>query len=107
MLAGLHETEDLDEPPEVSALRGYQWVFFEERHHDVQQIRPTLHREAQERIAMVVVAAALDDRATPEELLAQLQGGTRRGGLRDAELVLDLPAETASRVAHHADREAA
>ena len=56
---------------------------------------------------MVVVSDALDDRAAAEELPEELDRGSRRCGLRDRELVLDLPAERTGRVAHHRYREAA
>jgi hypothetical protein len=56
---------------------------------------------------MVVVAGVLDDCPAPEHLNEELE--CRPGGRRltDRELMLDLPAEPAVRVAHYRDREAA
>ena len=52
----LHQLQDGGERLEVGALRGDQWVRFKERNHDLDQLPPPLHGEAQERMAMVVVA---------------------------------------------------
>ncbi len=75
MLAGLHDLENAGEPLEVVTLRGSEWTFFEERHHDIDEIPPPLHGEAEENVSMVVVAAILDQRSTSEELPEELEGG--------------------------------
>ena len=105
--AGLHAAEDGREPDEVRVLGGSQWMFFEERNDDLQEIAPTLHGEAEERFVMVVVTTILDHRATPELLEEELDGGSGGCGLGHRELVLDLPAESTTRVPNHRDREAA
>jgi hypothetical protein len=92
---------------EVGLFRGDQWVFFEERHDHRHQLTPSLHREAQERVAMVVVALVLDDLTAPEHLLEEFERRSGRRRLGDRELVLDLPAEEAPMVAHDRYREAA
>ena len=103
----LHEVQDGGERLEVGALRGDQWVRFEERNHDLDQLPPPLHGEAQERVAMVVVAPVLDDLPAPEHLLEEFERRPRRRRLGDRELVLDLPAEEAPGIAHDRDRETA
>ncbi len=95
------------EPLEVMALGGEQWVLLEERHDHASEIATALDAVAMQRVAMIVMPAVLDDRSTAEEAHEELQGGVRGCGLRDAELVLNLPAESARRVTHHTDREAA
>jgi hypothetical protein len=103
----LHHAEDSSEQHEVGLLRGSQRVFFEERHHGCHQIRPSLHGEAEERLAVVVVSDVLDQLPAPEHLNKEFE--RRAGGRRlsHRELVLDLPAEPAARVAHYRDRKAA
>src|SRR5690349_19524771 len=78
---------------EVESLRGSQWMLLEEGDHHTHQIGPTLHAEAQEPLTMVVVALLLDDRPAGEVLPEEPQRRSRRCGLRDRELVLDLPAQ--------------
>ena len=56
---------------------------------------------------MVVGAVVLDDVAAPEHLTEEFERRSRGCCLCDGELVLDLPAESASRVPHHGDRETA
>ena len=106
MRSRLHQLQDRNERLEVGALRGDQWIRFEEGHHDLDQLPPPLHGEAQERVAMVVVAPVLDDVAAPEYLLEEFERRPRRRRLGDRELVLDLPAESTPRVANHGYREA-
>ena len=103
----LHHLQNVNESFEVASLRGSQWTFFEERHHDVDEVAPALHGEAHELLAVIVAAVVLDDVAAPEHL----DGGVRarRPGARclgDRELVLDLPAESTPRVADYRYREA-
>ena len=107
MHAGLHAAEDGREPDEVRVLGGSQRMFFEERDDDLQQIAPTLHREAEERFVMVVVTTVLDHRSAAELLEEEIDGRPGGCGLGHRELVLDLPAESATRVSNHRDREAA
>ena len=68
-----HHLQDGGERLEVGAFCGDQWVRFEERNHDLDQLPPPLHGEAQERMAMVVVAPVLDDLAAPEHLLEEFE----------------------------------
>ena len=103
----LHHPQDGGERLEVGLLRGDQWVLFEERHDHRYQVAASLHGEAKQRVAMVVVAPVLDDLAAPEHLLEEFERRPRRRRLGDRELVLDLPAEEAPWVAHDRDREAA
>ena len=90
----LHHLQNVNESFEVASLRGSQWTFFEERHHDVDEVAPALHGEAHELLAVIVAAVVLDDVAAPEHLDEEFE---RRPGARclgDRELVLDLPAES-------------
>jgi hypothetical protein len=103
----LHDSQDGDEPLEVVTLRGSQWMFFEERDDGVHQMGPTLHGEAQEHFVVVAVPRILDHAPTSELLDEEIECGSRARRLGHRELVLDLPAESASRVANHGDREAA
>ena len=105
--AGLHAAEDGREPDEVRVLGGSQWMFFEERNDDLQEIAPTLHGEAEERFVMVVVTPVLDHRTAAELLEEEIDRSAGGGGLGHRELVLDLPAESTTRVPNHRDREAA
>ena len=73
MRSGLHHLQYGGKRLEVSLLRGDQWMRFEERNHDLDQLPPPLHREAQERVAMVVVAPVLDDLPAPEHLLEEFE----------------------------------
>ena len=107
MRSRLHHLQDGGKRLEVGALRGDQWVVFEERNHDLNQLPPPLHGEAQELVAMVVVAPVLDDLPAPEHLLEEFERRPGRRRLGDRELVLDLPAEEAPGVAHDRDRETA
>ena len=107
MRSRLHHLQDGGERLEVGALRGNQWVRFEERNHDLDQLPSPLHGEARERVAMVVVAPVLDDVTAPEHLLEEFERRPRRRRLGDRELVLDLPAEEAPGIAHDRDRETA
>ena len=56
---------------------------------------------------MVVSAGVLDQTATAELLSQEFECASRARRLGDRELMLDLPAESAPRVANHGDREAA
>ena len=56
---------------------------------------------------MVVVAGALDQVPAAELLDEEFECRPGGCGLGDRELMLDLPAESATRVAHHRDRETA
>ena len=107
VLAGLHQVQYRGEPDEVVALCGDEWMFLEERHHDVLQLMATLHGEAPHGPTVVVMAAVHDQMTDAEDLPEEFQRAKGGGRLGDRELVLDLPAETAPSVAHHADREAA
>ena len=107
MRSRLHHLQDGGERLEVGALCGDQWMRLEERNHDLDQLPPPLHGEAQERVAMVVVAPVLDDLAAPEHLLEEFERRPGRRRLGDRELVLDLPAEEAPGIAHDRDRETA
>ena len=107
MLSGLHHLQHGGKRLEVSLLRGDQWIRLEERNHDLDQLPPPLHGEAQERVAMVVVAPVLDDLPAPEHLLEEFERRPRRRCLGNRELVLDLPAEEAPGIAHDRDRETA
>ena len=107
MRAGLHGSQYRSEPLEVEAFRSSQRMFFEERHHSPEQILTTLHGEAQQNLPMVEWTKAFDHTPTPELLGEELQRGPRGRRLGHRELVLDLPAETATRVAHYRDRKAA
>jgi hypothetical protein len=69
----LHHSRDGDERLEVGALRGDQWMFFEERHDHRHQVAPSLHGETKQRMAMVVVASVLDDLPAPEHLLEEFE----------------------------------
>ena len=102
-----HHLQDGGERLEVGAFRGDQWIRLEERHDDLDQLAPPLHREAKQRVAMVVVAPVLDDLPAPEHLLEEFERRSGRRRLGDRELVLDLPAEEAPGIAHDRDREAA
>jgi hypothetical protein len=82
-------------------------MFFEERHHSPQQLLATLHGEAQKNLPVVEWTKALDHTATLELLLEKLQRRPRGCRLSHRELVLDLPAETATPVAYYRDRKAA
>ena len=75
MRSRLHHLQDGGERLEVGLLCGDQWMRFEERNHDLDQLPPPLHGEAQERVAMVVVAPVLDDLAAPEHLLEEFEAG--------------------------------
>src|SRR4029453_11212291 len=101
-----HHLQDGGERLEVGAFRGDQWIRLEERHDDLDQLAPPLHREAKQRVAGVVVAPVLDDLPAPEHLLEEFERWSGRRGLGDRELVLDLPAEEAPGIAHDRDREA-
>src|SRR4029453_12294943 len=68
-----HHLQDGGERLEVGAFRGDQWICFEERHDDLHQLPPPLHREAKQRVAMVVVALVLDDLPAPEHLLEEFK----------------------------------
>ena len=107
MRAGLHGSQYRSEPLEVEAFRSSQRMFFEERHHSPEQILTTLHGEAQENLPMVERTKAFDHTATPELLVEELQCRPRGRRLGHRELALDLPAETATPVAHYRDRKAA
>ena len=107
MRSRLHEVQDGGERLEVGALCGDQWIRFEERNHDLDQLSPPLHGEAEEIVVMVVVAPVLDDAPAPEHLVEEFERRPRRRRLGDRELVLDLPAEEAPGVAHDRDRETA
>ena len=107
MRSGLHHLQHGGKRLEVGVLCGDQWMRFEERNHDLDQLPPPLHGEAQERVAMVVVAPVLDDLPAPEHLLEEFERRPRRRRLGDRELVLDLPAEEAPGIAHDRDRETA
>jgi len=78
MRALLHHPEDGRERHEVGSFGGYQWVLLEERHDDRGQLAPALHREAQKRMTMVVVAPVLDDLPTPEHSLEKFECGPQR-----------------------------
>src|SRR2546423_1129620 len=104
--AGLHEAEDDRKLLEIELFRGSQWTFFEERQDTFHEIAAPLHGEAKHRLAVVVLAVVHDDCPAPEHLTEEFERRPRCGGLRDRELVLDLPARTAQRVTHHRDREA-
>ena len=82
-------------------------MFFEERNDPHDEVLATLHGEAKEILAVVVSTTALDDRPAPEVLPEEFERRPGARSLGDRELVLDLPAESASRVAHYRDREAA
>ncbi len=56
---------------------------------------------------MVVVTGVLDQIPTSELLVEKLECGSGGRRLGHRELVLDLPAESTTRVAYHRDREAA
>ena len=75
--ARLHDSQDAREPYEVKTLRGSQRMFFEERDHNVRQVGPPLHGEAEERFPMVVVAGVLDDVPATELLNEDLECGAR------------------------------
>ena len=107
MCSCLHHLQPGGKRLEVGVLRGDQWIRFEERNHDLDQLPPSLHGEAQERVAMVVVAPVLDDLPAPEHLLEEFERRSGRRRLGDRELVLDLPAEEAPGIAHDRDRETA
>ena len=107
MSAGLHGTQYRRESLEVEALRGSQRMFFEERHHSLQQIFTTLHREAKQDLSMIEWTKAFDHTTAPELLVEELQCRPRGCRLGHRELMLDLPAETATWVAHYRDRKAA
>ena len=107
MRTGLHVSQYRSEPLEVEAFRSSQRMFFEERHHSPEQILATLHGEAQENLPMVEWPKAFDHTAAPELLGEELQCRPRGRRLGHRELVLDLPAETATPVAYHRDRKAA
>ena len=81
--AVLHRSQDGHEPLEIETLRGSQWMFFEERHHDVDQVLPALHGETQQRFPMVVVAGALDHRSATELLDEELESVTGARPLGD------------------------
>ena len=78
-----HHLQDGGERLEVGAFRGDQWIRFEERHDDLDQLAPPLHREAKQRVAMVVVAPVLDDLPAPEHLLEEFERWSGRRGLGD------------------------
>src|SRR5258706_3177180 len=107
MRAGLHRSQDGREPLEVEAFRSSQRMFFEERHHSSQQILTTLHGEAQQDLSRVEWTKAFDHTATLVLLFEELQRVPRGRRLRHRQLVLDLPAEPATLVAHYPDRQAA
>jgi len=107
MGAGLHLTQYRRESLEVEAFRGSQRMFFEERHHSSQQILTPLHREAKKDLPVIEGTKAFDHTAAPELLFEELQCWARGRRLGHRELVLDLPAETATSVAHYRDRKAA
>jgi hypothetical protein len=103
----LHHLQNYAELLEVLSLRGYQWMFFEERNDDAHQRPSALLGEAPQR-RLVIVSAPIHDQLPDTEVLPEkLQCGKRGRRLRDRELMLDLPTEPAHRIAHHADREAA
>ena len=56
---------------------------------------------------MVVSAGVLDQTATLELLYQEFECASRARRLGHRELVLDLPAESATRVSNHGDRETA
>ena len=56
---------------------------------------------------MVVVTGVLDQIPTAELLREELECGSGGRRLGHRELVLDLPAESTTRIAYHRDREAA
>jgi hypothetical protein len=91
---------------EVELLCGDQWAHFEERHHSIQQLATPLHTEAEQRVAMIAWPRLLHDRAAPKHLDEALERSAGRSGLRDGELVLDLPAEPTRGIPNHADRKA-
>ncbi len=101
MLPSLHHLEDMSESLEVGALRGSQWVCLEERHHSTDQLATPLHGETEQRLTMVERPMLLDDAPAPEHLDEEFERRPRGCGLRDGELVLDLPAEPTPVVAHH------
>ena len=107
MPSGLHDLQHGGKRLEVGLLRGDQWMRFEERNHDLYQLPPPLHGEAQKRVAMIVVAPVPDDLPAPEHLLEEFERRPRRRRLGDRELVLDLPAEEAPEIAHNRDRKTA
>jgi hypothetical protein len=82
MLARLHHVKDASKLLEVGTLRGSQWTFFEERHHERNELRAPLHAETTLRSTTIVRAVLLDDDAAPEHLPA--------GGVR-APLVTETP----------------
>ncbi len=105
--ARLRDTQDGGEPLEVETLRGSQRMFFEERYDSHHEVGPPLHGEAEERLAVVVVTGVLDQIPTSELLEEEIECGSGGRRLGHRELVLDLPAESTTRVAYHRDREAA
>jgi hypothetical protein len=55
---------------------GSQWMFFEERNDDLQEVAPALHGDAEERFMMVVVTTILDHRTTAELLEEEIDRGS-------------------------------
>ena len=102
----LHQLQHCAEPLEVEFLGGSEWTFFEERHDTLHEVDPTLHTEATERLAMVVVAMLLDHDTAPEHLDEEFEHGDRPERLNDGELMLDLPAESTRRIPDDRDRKA-
>src|SRR5205085_1453799 len=96
-----HPTDDHGERLEVRALRSYQWVCFEERNDPPDEVGTTLDRQPQKRVAMIVLPHAFDHGAAPDDVANDVEGGSRWLGLRDGELMLDLPAEPTRGVTHH------
>ena len=107
MSSFLHDSQDGDEPREVETLRGSQRMFFEERDHGSHQIGPSLHGEAEEILVVVPIPRVLDHVAASELLNEKLEYGPGARSLGHRELVLNLPAESAPRVANHGDRKTA
>jgi hypothetical protein len=82
-------------------------MFFEERDHLAEEITPSFHGETEKELSVVVVPGVLDQVATLEHSVEELERSPRGRCLGNRELVLDLPAEAAPRVANHGDRETA
>jgi len=102
----LHHAQDGNEPFEVELLGSSQWTLFEDRHHTIDEVASTLHGEAQERLAVIVVALVLDNAAAIEDSDEEFECRPAARGLGDRELVLDLPAESEPCVTNNRYREA-
>ena len=69
----IHHADDLRELDEVSCFCRDQWVFFEERDDQAQQIRVLPYRETAKTLSVIVGSNMKSDLTTREEPLHSMQ----------------------------------